>query len=189
MTVTAERIEFLACWSDSALAMMANEGYRDDSDELHTATLEELEAVRAHRAEKDAEWIRSLSSEDRAAYVESGELDPDEVAKAMGKLSLAKVPADGLNVGPKVGAKRAATRPVLIAHDETTGAVVNIGDTVTSFRGETAKLYSLNRPKGDGRSGKVSVIWDDRAESVSGIPGNNEYYDGVFNLVVSVVVD
>ena len=97
------------------------------------------------------------------------------------KLSLAKVTS--LHVSGPTGAKRAATRPKLVAHD-LTGNVVNIGDTVTSFRGETATLYSLNRPKGDGRSGKVSVIWDGRLSG--SIPGNNEYYDGVFNITVSV---
>jgi hypothetical protein len=165
MTVSTERVQFLACWSDHALESMANGGYRDDSDELQTATLEELEAVRAHRAEREAEWIRSLSAEERAEYVASGELSADEVAKAMGKLTLAKAPA----------------RPVLVAHHETTGEVVNIGDTVTSFRGEKATLVSLNRPKGDGRSGKVSVRWEGREGF-----GSNEYYDGVFDLVVSV---
>ena len=101
------------------------------------------------------------------------------------KLSLAKV--SSLHVSGPTGAKRAATRPKLVAHDDVTGAVVAIGDTVTSFRGETAKLHSLNRPKGDGRSGKVSVIWDGRP--AGSIPGNNEYYDGVFNITVSVLTD
>lgn len=86
MTVTAERVEFLTCFSDHALAMMANEGYRDDSDELHTATAEELEAVREYRAERERAWIRSLTEAERADYVASGELSADEVAKAMGQV-------------------------------------------------------------------------------------------------------
>lgn len=181
MTVTAERIEFLTCFSDHSLCMMVNGGYRDDQDELHTATLDELQAVYAHRAERDREWIRSLSAEDRAAYVESGELDAEEVAKAMATLSLAKVPADGLNVGPKVGAKRAATRPVLVAHHEFTGAVINVGDRVVSFRGEPAILVSLDRPKGNGRDGKVTVKWE--GSKRDGFEGS--YYAGVFDILVS----
>lgn len=166
MTVTAERIAFLTCWSDDALAMMANEGYRDDSDNLLTATLEELEAVKEHRAEREREWIRSLTPAERSAYVESGELTPHEVAVAMGVPTLAKIQA-----------KPAATRPALVAHDEA-GNVVNVGDAVKSFRGEAGTLVSLNRPKSQGRSGKVSVKWDDNGSQ-------HEYYDKVFGLTVS----
>lgn len=186
MTVTAERIEFLTCWSDDSLVMMVNGGYRDDQDELHTATLEELQAVYAYRAEKDAEWIRSLDPFDRDNYVESGELDAEEVAKAMGVLSLVKVPANSLHVtNPKLTlAKRAATRPVLVAHHEITGAVINVGDRVVSFRGEPAILVSLDRPKGNGRDGKVTVKWEGFDGSKrDGFEGS--YYAGVFDILVS----
>lgn len=93
MAVTAERIAFLTCWSDSALSMMGDGGYRDSNDVLHTVTPEEIEAVREHRAERERAWIRSLTPAERSAYVESGELTPHEVAVAMGTLTLAKVQA------------------------------------------------------------------------------------------------
>ena len=170
MTVSAERIAELACYSDDALAAMCGaDGYFDwtcSGEYLH-ATLEEVEAVFNHRAEADAKFIRDLSDEDRAAYVESGELSAADVAKAMGKPSAMKVKALSL-------AKRE-----LVAHDEKTGDEVKVGDTVISFRGEPATLISLDRPAGNGRSGKVTVEW-------AKAPGTRSYYyDGVFGLTVS----
>lgn len=65
----------------------------------------------------------------------------------------------------------------LIATDEKTGERVLVGATVTSFRGEKAKLVSLDRPRVPGKSGKVTVEW-------AGRKGEWEYYDGVFDLRV-----
>lgn len=164
MTVSTERIQELTVYSDDALAAMCgSDGYFDwtCTGEILRATLEEVEAVFSYRAESNAKWIRDLPDEDRAAYVASGELSADEVEKAMGKPSAMK----------KMG---------YVAHDEQTGARVNVGDTVVSFRGETATLISLDRPAGNGRSGKVTVEWSDR-------PGSRGYYyDGVFGITVSV---
>lgn len=164
MTVSAERIQELAVYTDDALAAMCQtDGYYDwaGSGEYLRATLEEVEAVFNYRAEKDAQWIRDLSDEERAAYVESGEIPAAEVEKAMGKPSAMK-------------------RLGYVAHDEATGAEVKVGDTVVSFRGETATLISLDRPAGNGRSGKVTVEWSDA-------PGSRGYYyDGVFGLKVTL---
>lgn len=63
----------------------------------------------------------------------------------------------------------------LIATDEKTGERVLPGATVTSFRGERAKLVSLDRPRVPGKSGKVTVKWVGRSGAWS-------YYDGVFGL-------
>ena len=70
----------------------------------------------------------------------------------------------------------------LKAIDIATGKEVKIGDTVTSFRGETGVLCDITRVNefyyGGRRSGKVTVRWspDDTWPM--------EYYDGVFNLRV-----
>jgi hypothetical protein len=53
---------------------------------------------------------------------------------------------------------------------------VEIGDTVTDFRGDTATLAKLDRANDLGYDGKVTVTWPD------GSPGY--YYAGVFGLVI-----
>jgi len=63
------------------------------------------------------------------------------------------------------------------AKSEITGETVSVGDTVTSFRGETATLIKLTRPQVSGKSGKVFVKWDE-------LDYTGEYYDSVFNLIV-----
>lgn len=57
----------------------------------------------------------------------------------------------------------------MVAIDMRTDAIVEIGDTVTSFRGETATLQAITRAAVPGKSGKVSV-------------GGREYYDKVWGL-------
>lgn len=70
---------------------------------------------------------------------------------------------------------------MLRAFDERTGEPVNIGDTVTSFRGETATLHKLDRARETGRTGKVTVKADD---------GTLLYhYDNVWSLRVEDVDD
>ena len=59
---------------------------------------------------------------------------------------------------------------MLQAVDLTTGQVVNPGDTVTDFRGETGVFRVATRVTGPG-SGKVVV-------------NGREYYDRVWNLAV-----
>jgi hypothetical protein len=66
---------------------------------------------------------------------------------------------------------------------EDDGSVVNVGDLLTSFRGERAILKHVTRERVPGKSGKVAVVWvedmieKDRVSTV-------EYYDGVFGLKV-----
>lgn len=57
------------------------------------------------------------------------------------------------------------------------GKVVNPGDIVTSFREEQATLRTATRARSEGRSGKVYVEWVDGSKG--------EYYDSVFNLIVT----
>lgn len=52
-----------------------------------------------------------------------------------------------------------------------TGEVVEQGDTVTNFRGETGTYQGATRPRWPGKSGKVVV-------------NGREYYDKVWNLTV-----
>ncbi len=63
----------------------------------------------------------------------------------------------------------------LIARNVNTGEIVNVGDTITCFRGETWTLVSLDRAAEPGRSGKVTARQGDWSHS---------YYDKVFDLVV-----
>lgn len=52
------RIDFMAQFSDSALAAMAQGGYFNDATcELLTCSLEELQEVFNRRAERDADWV------------------------------------------------------------------------------------------------------------------------------------
>ena len=77
-------------------------------------------------------------------------------------------------------------RPTLYAYNEKTGEQVNVGDTVSSFRDELATVVSLSRATIPGKSGKVVVEW--HGETPSGARGyEQEYYDGVFGLVVTDV--
>jgi len=69
-------------------------------------------------------------------------------------------------------------RPALFAFNEKTGKQVFPGDTVTDFRGETATVATLSRACIPGKSGKVVVT-----QGIS----QREYYDGVFDLVVTDV--
>jgi hypothetical protein len=64
----------------------------------------------------------------------------------------------------------------LQAYDEKTRRPVNIGDTVTDFRGDTAKLWRLERARARGRSGKVGVEFTDGS--------HRWHYDGVWGLIV-----
>lgn len=63
------------------------------------------------------------------------------------------------------------------------GKPIEVGDIVTSFRGERAKLLACDRMNefryGGRRSGKVYVEW------IDGHAGSKyEYYDNVFNITV-----
>jgi hypothetical protein len=69
-------------------------------------------------------------------------------------------------------------RPKLYAYNEKTGQQVFPGDTVTNFRGETSTVATLSRGVIPGKSGKVVVTQGD---------SQREYYDGVFDLVVTDV--
>jgi hypothetical protein len=78
----------------------------------------------------------------------------------------------------------------LIAICEVLGTRVNIGERVTSFRGETAVLKAVTRARIPGKSGKVVVQWDSdiatalsRGEDVKDV-AQCEYYDKVFDLEV-----
>jgi len=173
--ISQDRIEELACFTDDALAAMTGtDGYYSESaDEYFHATLEEVQAVFAYRARKDAEWIMSLDPAERQAMIDAGELSASEVIEASG---LVRAGEPRLTL-----AKRPATKPALVAHDDCKREVA-IGDTVLSFRGEPAKLLHLSRANETGRDGKVVVAWlGDRGET----QGQCEYYAGVFNLTVS----
>lgn len=76
-------------------------------------------------------------------------------------------------------------RPTLFAFNATSGEPVNIGDTVTSFRGEKATVTSLSRAVIPGKSGKVVVRWIEKSSGPTDY--ESEYYDGVFDLVVTDV--
>ena len=62
--------------------------------------------------------------------------------------------------------------------------LVDEGDTVTSFRGETATFLRATRARITGKSGKVMVRWLDG--NAAGTEG--EYYDGVFGLTVEGIL-
>lgn len=62
----------------------------------------------------------------------------------------------------------------MIAIDVKTGAIVNVGDTVTSFRGESGTLKMITRAALPGKSGKVIVDTGKRF-----MP---EHYDRVWGL-------
>jgi hypothetical protein len=66
----------------------------------------------------------------------------------------------------------------MVARNENSGAVVNIGDTVTNFRGESGTLARLARPRDDRRTGKVVV-------HVEGERFDRETYDTVWGLAVT----
>ncbi len=73
----------------------------------------------------------------------------------------------------------------LYAVNGRTHAPVNIGDTVTNFRGETATLISLSRAQVPGKSGKVVVQWPMPSNPAFGATHYQmEYYDKVFDLAV-----
>lgn len=72
--------------------------------------------------------------------------------------------------------------PRLFAYSAKTGRQVHVGDTVTSFRGEIATVAKLSSACVPGKSGKVVVHWTDGNRC-----GTSEYYDGVFDLVVTDV--
>lgn len=74
-------------------------------------------------------------------------------------------------------------KPALFAYNEKTGQPVAVGDTVTSFRGEKATVTRLSRAVEPGRSGKVVVRWFEKASGPTDY--ESEYYDGVFDLVVT----
>lgn len=63
----------------------------------------------------------------------------------------------------------------LVAFSERTGQPVDVGDTVTNFRGETGKLHTLVLARSPGRSGKVGVEIDG---------GTVWHYDAVWGLVI-----
>lgn len=67
------------------------------------------------------------------------------------------------------------------AIEKDTGRQIKVGDTITSFRGEKAKLVGLERVNefryGGRRSGKVIVEWVEDGFKA-------EYYDDVFNIIV-----
>jgi hypothetical protein len=191
--ISIDRIQELTCFTDDALAAMTGtDGYYDFCNDVYLkATLEEVAAVFIYRAEKDREWIRSLDPESIEEMVSDGVLSADEVKAAMGSdeldgvetLAVTAADAAVLRVGePRLTlAKRPATKPALVAHDDCRREVA-IGDTVLSFRGEAAKLLHLSRANETGRDGKVVVAWlGDRGET----QGQCEYYAGVFNLTVS----
>jgi hypothetical protein len=76
-------------------------------------------------------------------------------------------------------------RPTLFAFNANTGEQVNVGDTVTSFRGEKATVTSLSRAVIPGKSGKVVVRWIEKESGPTDF--EREYYDSVFDLVVTDV--
>ena len=68
----------------------------------------------------------------------------------------------------------------MITRNEKTGHIVNSGDIITSFRGEKFVFVGASRVRVPGKSGKVLVRWLEAKG-----PGCAEYYDGVFDLIVS----
>lgn len=75
---------------------------------------------------------------------------------------------------------------LLIVTDEKSGEVVNDGDTVTDFRGDTARLIKATRARVPGKSGKVLVELPGTSDPYrDGRPIRMEYYDKVFDLHVA----
>jgi len=66
------------------------------------------------------------------------------------------------------------------------GKEVHPGDIITSFRGESAVLVRLSRPRSEGKSGKVVAQFKHSQENLEFNPrqAQGEYYDSVFNLTV-----
>lgn len=76
-------------------------------------------------------------------------------------------------------------RPTLYAYNEKTGEEVFVGNIVKTSDGEIARVTTLSRATIPGKSGKVVVRW---IETTSGPTDyEQEYYDGVFGLVVTDV--
>lgn len=67
-----------------------------------------------------------------------------------------------------------------VATDRKNGLIVEIGDTVTNFRGESAILTYVSRAGLPGKSGKVCVRAVDAPEGTS----SREYYDRVWGLKI-----
>lgn len=68
-----------------------------------------------------------------------------------------------------------------VVMDERTGAIIEPGDTVTDFRGNTARLAVADRAREPGRTGKVIVDWSDPSDENRSF---GYYYDTVFSLAV-----
>lgn len=66
------------------------------------------------------------------------------------------------------------------------GVEVHPGDIIKSFRGETAVLVKLSRPRTPGKSGKVVAQFKHSLEERQYNPrqASGEYYDTVFGLKV-----
>jgi hypothetical protein len=97
-----------------------------------------------------------------------------------------QVPATEDTPGPvKLGpldSRPRTNRSPMVATDTRTGGLVNIGDKVTDFRGETGYLTHISRAAVPGKSGKVCV-----ASKPGDTMGAREYYDSVWNLAVSTL--
>lgn len=57
-------------------------------------------------------------------------------------------------------------KPLLV--NEKTGAVIKIGDTVTTFRGEKATLINWTAPSHEGSTGRVYIKMDEPGKNAGG---------------------
>lgn len=64
------------------------------------------------------------------------------------------------------------------------GSVVNAGDTVVSFRGDSFEFVSVTRGAEYNGTAKVEVI---KLDSLGGGLYRSEYYDSVFDLTVETI--
>jgi hypothetical protein len=73
--MSTERIEYLAQFSNDALAMMASGGYRMEDDSLEIATLEEIKAVDEHRIARFEKWAVSNPFADLESMVQGATVE------------------------------------------------------------------------------------------------------------------
>lgn len=78
------RIEYLAQFSEHALSMMSNEGYRLEDDTLETCTRAEIAAVEAHREARYQEWLIENPVAELASYDEGPEIIGRVVLRVFG---------------------------------------------------------------------------------------------------------
>lgn len=127
------RTEYLAQFSDDALAAMCGYGYHNYATGLtETATLEEIIAVRKHRADRDAAWLRNNPQAEIEDFTEGpGNLVTSVTLRVFGGAShndRVAAATDYLEMMTDIGHR------VSVEHYETTAKETESGYRFTEFR-------------------------------------------------------